>query len=111
MPSTSSGFPSAIVAVCAPDGEALTVYDAAHMLTYARLIDAERDDIPWQAAAKYILLLDIAGDPAAAERCWRSHLDRALWTISTPGLEASARACEDGWFAPDPEPAPDPSNL
>ena len=66
----------------------LTDYDRTHMLTYARLLDAERDGYPWSDAAAEILLVDVD----AAERCWRSHLDRAHWIVGA-GL---ATAIADG---------------
>jgi hypothetical protein len=74
----------------APTGEEFTAYDAAQMLTYARLLDAERAGQGWRDAAREILLLDVAADPAAAELCWRLHLARAQWTISAAGLAAAA---------------------
>ncbi|SEH12821.1 hypothetical protein SAMN05428974_0571 [Sphingopyxis sp. YR583] len=51
------------------------------MLTYARLLDAADGGHDWAAAAADILLLDVGADPDAAERCWRSHLERARWTV------------------------------
>lgn len=93
----------------APSCDEFTDYDAAHMLTYARLLDAERAGHGWEAAAREILLLDVEGDVEAAERCWRSHYDRALWSISTLGLEAAARANIYGWFTP-ADLGPDPSD-
>lgn len=93
----------------APSTDEFTDYDAAHMLTYARLLDAERAGYGWKAAAREILLLDVEGDVEAAARSWRSHYNRALWLISTPGLEAAARANMYGWFTP-ADLGPSPSN-
>ncbi len=64
-----------------PADDFATEYDRRHMLTYARLLDAERDGQTWREAAAEILLVDVASDPAAAERCWRSHLARAHWVV------------------------------
>lgn len=66
----------------APQEATLTNYDRVHTLTYARLLDAERDGYGWTEAAVEILDLDIAADPTRAETCWRSHLDRARWFVS-----------------------------
>ena len=66
----------------APQEAGLTNYDRAHTLTYARLLDAERDGYGWAEAAAEVLDLDIAADPPRAEKCWRSHLDRAHWFVS-----------------------------
>ncbi len=83
---------------CAPEGEAVTVYDQQHFLTYARLLDAEREAVDWREAATEILKLDVTHDPDAAERCFRSHLDRAHWIVG-PGLVsivAGVRQSEPG---------------
>ena len=70
-----------LVAPCAPAVDALTDYDRSQILTYARLLDAERDGFDWSEAATEILLLDIEADAAGAKHCWRSHLDRAHWFV------------------------------
>lgn len=59
----------------------LTNYDRAHVLTYARLLDAERDGYDWTEAAVEILDLDVVANRTLAEACWRSHLDRAHWFV------------------------------
>jgi len=69
----------------APSDPGLTDYDRAHMVTYARLIDADRAGHDWTEAAEAILCLDAAKHEAAALACWRSHLERARW-ITGPGL-------------------------
>ena len=66
----------------APTLDRVTEYDAAQMLTYARLLDAGREGHSWQAAAREILLLEIEMDPEAAQSCWQSHFERAQWVIS-----------------------------
>jgi len=88
----------------APVNAQYTEYDALNQLSYARLLDARSKGLPWRSAAREILNLDVEADPDAAERCWRSHYKRALWSISEEGLAAAASACAQGWFAP-----PDPS--
>lgn len=84
-------FGSNGTAPSAPNDFSLTAYDRAHMLTYARLLDAERLGHDWTAAAEGILGLDVAADRAAAELCWRSHLERARWIVGK-GLAAVVRA-------------------
>lgn len=70
-----------LVAPSAPAQDTLTDYDRSQILTYARLLDAERDGFDWSEAATEILLLDVAADELAAKRCWQSHLDRAQWFV------------------------------
>lgn len=81
MPAKSHLNIPPLVAPSAPAGDALTDYDRSQILTYARLLDAERDGFDWTEAATDILLLDIEVDTAAAKRCWQSHLDRAHWFV------------------------------
>lgn len=73
----------------APVVDEFTPYDAAHMLTYARLLDAERQGHAWQDAARNILLLDIEADSDGARKCWQSHYDRALWSVGDGLLKAA----------------------
>jgi hypothetical protein len=82
------------IASLAPSIDAFTPYDAAQMLTYARLLDAERQGHAWQDAARDILLLDVEVDVEAAKQCWRSHYDRALWSVGD-GMEQAARSGSD----------------
>lgn len=66
----------------APETAGLTDYDRTHVLTYARLLDAERDGYDWPAVAIEVLDLDVDADRVGAEKCWRSHLDRAHWFVN-----------------------------
>lgn len=59
----------------------MTDYDRTHILTYARLLDAERDGYEWADVATEVLDLDVAADPGGAKSCWQSHLDRAHWFV------------------------------
>lgn len=61
----------------APSGPSLTPYDRAHFLTYARLIDAEREGVDWREAARTILLRASDEPDDATRQCWQSHLERA----------------------------------
>ena len=76
------------IAERAPDGPAMSDYDRVHTLTYARLLDAERDGHDWTDVAAEVLDLDVAADPAGAKSCWQSHLDRAHWIVGE-GLAAA----------------------
>lgn len=71
----------------APSSNDIDAYDMGQMLTYARLIDAERAGVNWRVAASNILCLDVDSDVDGANRCWRSHLDRAQW-VTGAGLSA-----------------------
>jgi len=59
----------------------LTYYDRQHFLTYARLIDADKEGADWKSSAEKILQRDVENDPHGAELCYRSHLARARWII------------------------------
>lgn len=89
--STSRGSVRAL----APAESSLTAYDRMQMLTYARLLDAERDGYDWTAAASEILLLDADRDRVTAELCWRSHLDRAHWIVGEGLVIAAAGGSAD----------------
>ncbi|MBI1685184.1 DNA -binding domain-containing protein [Caulobacter hibisci] len=62
----------------------VTDYDRAHLPDYLRLLDADAAHADWREAASVILGLDIAADPARAQRIHQVHLDRARW-MSTCG--------------------------
>src|SRR3546814_6377032 len=72
------------IAERAPDGPAMTGYDRVHTLTYARLLDAERDGHDWTDVAAEMLDLDVAADRAGAKASWQSHLDRSEEHTSEP---------------------------
>jgi hypothetical protein len=55
------------VADQAPSDLQLTDYDRQHLITYLRLLDAERDDAPWREVARVVLKLD----PTAQRSCAR----------------------------------------
>ena len=62
----------------APDGPDITPYDEAHVVTYLRLLDAERDGAHWTEVATIVLHRDPAAE-GRTRRCWESHLARAHW--------------------------------
>ena len=64
----------------APQDDFITSYDKAHLLTYLRLLDAERDQAGLLEIGHIILGLD-PSDRERTERIVRSHLSRAHWMI------------------------------
>lgn len=84
IPQDTPCFPE--VAERAEWAEIITLYDRQHILTYARLLDAERDNVDWRDGVREILRQDPDKDPRAAQICWESHLERARW-ISTVGFQ------------------------
>lgn len=83
-------FPDPLDAV-APTGETVLDYDRRHLLTYAELLDAEKDGVAWQDGALEILGIDPVTDAARARICWDSHLVRARW-IAGAGLRVAIAA-------------------
>ncbi len=79
----SATYPA--VAERAEWSEAITYYDRQHIVTYARLLSAERDGVDWREAVREILLQDPDQHPKEARICWESHIERARW-ISTEGF-------------------------
>lgn len=69
--------------------DAITDYDMANFLTYARILDAVRFAQPWDEAATEILGVDVDSDPSWASDVWSAHVDRANWLIGN-GLSAIA---------------------
>lgn len=62
--------------ICEPQ---VTPYDRGHLQAYLRLLDADAARADWREAARLILGLDVAADPARARRIHDIHLDRARW--------------------------------
>jgi hypothetical protein len=61
--------------------DAITGYDRANFVTYARILNAVRHKQPWDEAAAEILGLEVSNDPAGAYSMWRAHVDRAEWIV------------------------------
>jgi hypothetical protein len=68
------------VADIAPADAILTVYDEQHVLTYLRLLDADRDGADWREIVRIVLHIDPAEEPDRARDAFESHLARAKWT-------------------------------
>lgn len=62
-----------------PLSDTLTPYDELHLIHYIILLDADRDGIPWQDAAREALHLDPEVEPGRAWRAYETHLARAKW--------------------------------
>lgn len=69
------------VANLAPRDPRITAYDQAHFLTYARVLDAERDGLGWEIGVQLILYRDFDDNVDAGKLCWNSHVDRAEWIV------------------------------
>jgi hypothetical protein len=71
----------------APTDAIVTDYDQAHFLTYARVLDAERDGLDWETGLTTILHRDFGDALSAGKTCWDSHVERANWIVGD-GLAA-----------------------
>ncbi|HEX4294526.1 MAG TPA: DUF2285 domain-containing protein [Rhizomicrobium sp.] len=76
MPSSPS---EPAVSDTAPTCATLTSYDQQHLVTYLRLLDAEKDGADWREVARIVLGIDPAREPDRARNAWHSHLSRARW--------------------------------
>lgn len=67
------------VADAAPTHSALTPYDEQHVVTYARLLQAESEGADWREVARIVLHIDPEREPDRARNAYLSHLERAKW--------------------------------
>src|SRR3954451_21508734 len=67
------------VADVAPTDAALTPYDEQHVVTYARLLQAESEGADWQEVARIVLHIDPNREPDRARNAYVSHLRRSKW--------------------------------
>lgn len=67
----------------APTTPTLTSYDSQHLVTYLRLLDAEKGGADWREVARLVLNIDPDEEPARARKAWHSHLARAKWMSET----------------------------
>jgi hypothetical protein len=67
------------VADVAPTDSALTPYDAQHVVTYARLLQAESEGADWREVTRIVLHIDPDGELDRARNSYESHLARAKW--------------------------------
>lgn len=66
-----------------PDVPHLTPYDEEHIVSYLRLLDADREGADWREAVKIIFGIDPDHEPDRARRVHDSHLARARWMTTT----------------------------
>lgn len=62
-----------------PVSDRVSDYDLAHLKSYIRLLDADREGADWKEAASIVLGLDCEAQPEHAHRVHAAHLDRARW--------------------------------
>ncbi|WP_183770833.1 DNA -binding domain-containing protein [Phenylobacterium haematophilum] len=74
-----------------PAGEALSTYDEEHLVTYLRVLDAVHEGADWREIVHVIFGIDVADDPARAERIFNSHLARAKWMSQSGYRQLAAR--------------------
>lgn len=67
------------VADAAPSGRILTVYDEQHVVTYIRLLEAEKEGAHWKEVARIVLHIDPEREPDRARNAYLTHLARAKW--------------------------------
>ena len=67
------------IADAAPNAAHVTDYDRSHAALYLRLLDAAEEGAPWEEAARIVLAIDPAREPARARSAYESHLARARW--------------------------------
>jgi len=63
----------------APSGDVAIDYDRRNLSLYAALLAADDAGADWRDAAAHLMQIDLA-EPDA-EKCWRSHLERARWIV------------------------------
>ncbi|WP_083860108.1 DUF2285 domain-containing protein [Bradyrhizobium diazoefficiens] len=78
------------VADQAPTGPAMTSYDAHHIVTYIRLLQAEGEGADWREVARIVLRIDPDREPDRARNAYQSHLSRAKWMTEKGRLLRSA---------------------
>ncbi|MGY3116180.1 hypothetical protein ACVWXQ_000115 [Bradyrhizobium sp. S3.14.4] len=67
------------VADLAPADSIVMPYDFVHLVTYWRLLDADREGADWREVSRIILRIDPAREPHHARQVYDSHLARAKW--------------------------------
>jgi hypothetical protein len=67
------------VADVAPADSVLTAYDEQHVVTYARLLQAESEGANWREVARIVLHIDPDRESDRARKAYETHLARAKW--------------------------------
>lgn len=78
------------VADVAPTDSELTRYDEQHVVTYARLLQAESEGADWREVVRIVLHIDPDREPDRARVAYQSHLARAKWVSEQGRLFRSA---------------------
>lgn len=63
----------------APQMDRLSAYDERHLVTYLRLLDAEKEGAHWEEAVAIIFAIDPKKEPERAKLVYDGHLARAKW--------------------------------
>jgi hypothetical protein len=80
------------VADAAPTEQILTTYDQQHVVTYARLLQADSEGADWREVARIVLHIDPEREPDRARNAYLSHLERAKWATEQGRLLRRARS-------------------
>jgi hypothetical protein len=67
------------VADAAPTDPVLTVYDEEHIITYLRMLDADKEGADWREVAQIVLHINPELEYDRAKRAFDTHLTRAKW--------------------------------
>lgn len=67
------------VADAAPTEPVVTPYDHEHVVTYLRLLDADKERADWREVVRIVLHIDPEREPERARHAFDSHLARAKW--------------------------------
>ena len=59
--------------------EVLTVYDEEHLITYLRMLDADKEGADWREVSTIVLHIDPDREPQRAWQAYETHLARAKW--------------------------------
>ena len=63
----------------APTDGGLTVYDERHVVTYMRLLEAEKKGADWKEVTRLVLQIDAERELDRARNAYLTHLARAKW--------------------------------
>ena len=67
------------VADTAPTDPVLTVYDEEHIITYLRMLEADKEGADWREVVQIVLHIDPEFEHDRARRAFDTHLTRAKW--------------------------------
>ena len=66
-----------------PQTARVSAYDERHLVTYIRLLEAERQGASWQEVAQIIFGIDPVSEAVRAKRMYDTHLARAHWMVAS----------------------------